>query len=56
VDSLESVPKDHFPTRKVYGRIKFPGLRLITCGGNFDTEGGHYLNNIIVYAHLVSTD
>jgi sortase (surface protein transpeptidase) len=55
VDSLESVAKDHFPTQKVYGMIKFPGLRLITCGGSFDTGSGHYLNNIIVYAHLVST-
>jgi hypothetical protein len=55
VDSLESVGKDHFPTQKVYGMIKFPGLRLITCGGSFDTGSGHYLNNIIVYAHLVST-
>jgi sortase (surface protein transpeptidase) len=55
VDSLESVAKDHFPTQKVYGMIQFPGLRLITCGGSFDTGSGHYLNNIIVYAHLVST-
>jgi sortase (surface protein transpeptidase) len=55
VDSLESVPKDHFPTQKVYGMVEFPGLRLITCGGSFDTGSGHYLNNIIVYAHLIST-
>ncbi|WP_113703406.1 class F sortase [Nonomuraea lactucae] len=55
VDSLESVPKDRFPTRKVYGMTKYPGLRLITCGGNFDSRRRHYLDNIIVYAHLVST-
>jgi len=29
-------------------------LRLITCGGVFDSATGHYLNNVIVYAHLVS--
>ncbi|WP_182900474.1 class F sortase [Microbispora sp. H10830] len=54
VDSLESVPKDRFPTRKVYGMVKFPGLRLITCGGAFDTGSGHYRDNVIVYAHLVA--
>jgi hypothetical protein len=28
-------------------------LRLITCGGPFDRATGHYVDNIIVYAHLV---
>ncbi|WP_169952590.1 class F sortase [Microbispora sp. H11081] len=55
VDSLESVPKDSFPTRKVYGMVKTPVLRLITCGGDFDRAGGHYRDNIIVYARLVAT-
>ncbi len=54
VDSLESVRKDRFPTAKVYEMTDFPGLRLITCGGSFDRDSGHYLNNVIVYAHLVS--
>ncbi|WP_228636714.1 class F sortase [Microtetraspora sp. AC03309] len=54
VDSLESVPKDHFPTSRVYGMTDFPALRLITCGGTFDRGSGHYLDNVIVYAHLVS--
>ncbi len=55
VDSLESVRKDSFPTAKVYGMTDFPGLRLITCGGTFDRGSGHYLDNVIVYAHLVSS-
>ncbi|GGO16192.1 hypothetical protein GCM10010116_32680 [Microbispora rosea subsp. aerata] len=54
VDSLERVPKDRFPTGKVYGNIDFPGLRLITCGGDFDSASGHYRDNLIVYAHLVA--
>jgi hypothetical protein len=29
-------------------------LRLVTCGGPFDASSGQYLDNIIVYAHLVS--
>lgn len=29
-------------------------LRLITCGGTFDPETGHYLSNVIVSAVLAS--
>lgn len=50
VDSVERVPKAHFPTRRVYGDLRYAGLRLITCGGAFD--GHHYTANTIVYAHL----
>jgi hypothetical protein len=28
-------------------------LRLITCGGSFDRNSGHYLNNTVAYAHLL---
>jgi hypothetical protein len=28
-------------------------LRLVTCGGRFDTSTGHYVNNHIVFAWLV---
>jgi sortase family protein len=54
VDGLQKVAKDAFPTASVYGPGRDPGLRLITCGGPFDQATGHYLDNIIVYAHLVS--
>jgi LPXTG-site transpeptidase (sortase) family protein len=54
VDGLEKVSKDAFPTASVYGKSNYPSLRLITCGGTFDAATGHYLYNIIVYAHLVS--
>ncbi|MEV5752962.1 class F sortase [Actinoallomurus sp. NPDC052308] len=50
VDSVERVPKKHFPTQRVYGDLNFAGLRLITCGGDFD--GHSYEDNTIVYAHL----
>lgn len=56
VDQLQDAAKTHFPTRSVYGALPYPGLRLITCGGSFDTATGHYLDNIIVYAHLTSLD
>jgi sortase (surface protein transpeptidase) len=51
VDSVESVPKAHFPTNRVYGDLPFAGLRLITCGGEF--TGHSYANNTIVFGHLV---
>ena len=53
VDGLQRVAKDAFPTASVYGTAGYPSLRLITCGGPFDQATGHYVDNIIVYAHLV---
>jgi sortase (surface protein transpeptidase) len=50
VDSVEHVSKAHFPTRRVYGDLGFAGLRLITCGGDFN--GHSYTGNTIVYGHL----
>jgi len=55
VDSLERYPKAAFPTAHVYGNINHAGLRLISCIGEFDRATGHYLDNIVVYAHLVSS-
>jgi sortase (surface protein transpeptidase) len=50
VTSVTQVGKDAFPTAQVYGPVKDPQLRLITCGGSFDQATGHYLDNVIVYA------
>lgn len=55
VDSVASYPKDTFPTFKVYGNTDHAALRLITCGGKFDLSSHNYLNNIVVYASLVSS-
>lgn len=54
VDSAEVVSKNDFPTHKVYDRVGYAALRLITCGGTFDRGSGHYTDNIIVYAHLTT--
>lgn len=54
VDRVEQVSKSRFPTRRVYGATPGPELRLITCGGTFDAEAGHYLSNVVVYARLSS--
>jgi Sortase domain len=42
--------KADFPTATVYGYTSRPSLRLITCGGIFDPQTGHYLSNIVVFA------
>jgi sortase (surface protein transpeptidase) len=45
-----SYAKDRFPTQQVYGSAPDPELRLITCGGIFDTAIRSYLSNVVVYA------
>jgi len=54
VTSVQTYPKDRFPTDAVYGPVPDPELRLITCGGAFDAATGHYLSNVVVYATEVS--
>jgi sortase (surface protein transpeptidase) len=55
IDGVRSYPKERFPTRLVYGRTDHAALRLITCGGPFDSASGHYLENIVVFASLVGS-
>jgi sortase (surface protein transpeptidase) len=45
--------KHRFPTKLVYKRTPGSTLRIITCGGRFDTSTGHYVDNYIVFAWLV---
>lgn len=47
VDAIEQIPKESFPAEKVY---LGEGLRLITCGGQFDWDAHEYKDNVIVYA------
>ena len=53
VYAKETVAKDDFPTARVYGDTDRPELRLLTCGGPFDTQTKHYLDNVVVYAKQV---
>jgi sortase (surface protein transpeptidase) len=46
--------KTGFPTGQVYGAHGYSALQLVTCGGVFDSQTGHYLSNIVVYTALVS--
>ena len=52
VDRVERHPKDDFPTIEVYGNTTDPQLRLITCGGAFDSAAGSYEDNVIAFATL----
>ena len=54
VDQVARYSKDDFPTATVYGDTRGRAeLRLITCGGAFDQATGHYVDNIVAFAHLV---
>lgn len=54
VDRVEAYPKTRFPTDAVYLPALRPELRLVTCGGAFDRQTGHYVDNIVAYASLVT--
>ena len=55
VDRVARYAKADFPTSIVYGDTKGRAeLRLITCGGAFDQATGHYVDNIVAFAHLTS--
>lgn len=45
-------PKDDFPTELVYGDLDHAGLRLVSCGGEFDRSTGHYEDNVVAFAEL----
>ncbi len=49
-ERTEQVSKTSFPTERVYADTRLPTLRLVTCGGSFDSGSGHYRDNLIVYA------
>lgn len=53
VDRVDTVPKNAFPTARVYGPTAAPELRLITCGGEFDPDVRSYEDNVVVYGHAV---
>ncbi|MGH3156892.1 MAG: sortase domain-containing protein, partial [Streptosporangiaceae bacterium] len=53
VNAVHRYLKARFPTAQVYGPVPTPQLRLLTCGGTFDFQTGHYLSNVVVYATLI---
>jgi hypothetical protein len=55
VDDVRRFRKAQFPTKLVYGDTDHAALRLITCGGPFDSAG-HYRDNVVVLASLVGSE
>ena len=50
VQRVETFAKRDFPTEAVYQGDGTTSLRLITCGGEFDSAAKSYLSNVIVFA------
>lgn len=55
VTSVVMYQKAQFPAAQVYGSHGYSALQLVTCGGTFDRQTGHYLSNVVVYTSLVAT-
>jgi hypothetical protein len=54
VTSVVQYTKTQFPSQAVYTSQGTSELHLVTCGGAFDEQTGHYLSNIVVYTSFVS--
>jgi len=55
VTGVREYLKTNFPAKAIYGSTNYPALRLITCGGVFDYNTGHYLSSTVVFASLASS-
>lgn len=53
VDEVSQFSQDSFPTERVYGAIDYAGLRLITCGGQFNKATQNYSHNTVVFASML---
>ena len=54
VTEVGQYSKDAFPTAAVYADLDHAGLRVITCGGEFDHAAHSYRDNTVVFADLVT--
>jgi sortase (surface protein transpeptidase) len=55
VTHVNSYKKAAFPTDAVYGNTDHAALRLMTCGGTFNSAKRSYESDIVVYAALVDS-
>lgn len=53
--ATDSFPKDDFPTTAVYGNTDVAELRLITCGGNYDSQAHAHVSNVVVFARMTES-
>jgi len=55
VRRIATFPKDRFPSALVYAPSDRTEMRLITCGGTYDSVHHRYLSNTIVWADVVGS-
>jgi len=53
VDAVDLYPESGFPDTAIYASTTAPVLRLITCGGQFDTQTHLYLDRTVAYARYL---
>jgi hypothetical protein len=53
VDAVDLYPEYAFPDRAIYGSTASPVLRLVTCGGDFDTKTHLYLDRTVAWARYL---
>jgi hypothetical protein len=54
VNAVVMYSKSQFPADRVYASHGSSALQLVTCGGTFDHQTGHYLSNVVVYTSLMA--
>ncbi|GAB3141440.1 hypothetical protein GCM10027290_14170 [Micromonospora sonneratiae] len=55
VNSVERFDKSGLPADRVYGDFARPGLRLITCGGQWVGGSIGYADNVVAFASLIKS-
>ncbi len=52
ITGVRQYSKSAFPTIDVYANTTVPTIRLVTCGGQFDSATHHYLSNVVAFGQL----
>jgi len=52
VERVASFDKSAFPSAEVYEAADMPRLNLVTCGGPFQRDVGHYRDNLVIFTTL----
>jgi len=52
VAQMKEVPQANFPTQEIFGNINYAGIRVMTCGGLFNTTTHEYEDNIVAFGIL----
>lgn len=53
ITGVREYSKASFPSIDVYGNTPTPTIRLVTCGGAFDSVTGHYLANVVAFGEII---